>query len=508
VYAQDSFRFRPDLTFNFGLRWQFDGAIHSGNDIQSEPAGDNFFGPSTGLFQPGVLSSNQNPAFVQVTNPYKRDFLNPAPNFGFAWNPTGGTGFLGKLIGDRKTVIRGAYSITFYNEGLNSISNSLGGGRGTTQAGAATNGVQFPTGSLNLRSAVPQIPVFPPTFSFPILQSAYTFSASGFNGNYINPNLRSPYVQNWSLGIQRQLTTKTILELRYVGNKATHMWHRQDLQETNIFENGFLPQFIQAKKNLDINIAAGRGNTFINNNLPGQAGIPIFEAAFGALGSQPAVANGSGFGSAAFITNLNQGVAGTLANTLATNTTYYCRLVGSNFSPCANIGFAAAGRYPLNFFRSNPFLNGMIYQDSNGDNNYNAFQIEVKQQLSHGLLLGANYTLSHALGDLLNETDQAAGYQWFTNRNARLNYGPSPFDRRHVFNAYWTYDLPFGKGRRFLANNAVLDRIVGGWTLGGRETIASEIPSSSTAGAIRSTISRRAAWSLAAASLPSSCRAL
>ena len=100
----------------------------------------------------------------------------------------------------------------------------------------------------------------------------------------------------------------------------------------------------------------------------------------------------------------------------------------------------------------------------------------MKQQYSHGLLLGGNYTWAHSLGDILNETDQAAGYQWFTNRNSRLNYGPSPFDRRHVFNAYWTYDLPFGKGRRFLSNHAVLDRVVGNWTLGGRETIASGNP--------------------------------
>src|SRR5262249_57876167 len=118
----------------------------------------------------------------------------------------------------------------------------------------------------------------------------------------------------------------------------------------------------------------------------------------------------------------------------------------------------------------------LTYQDSNGDNNYNALQIDLKQRYSQGLLLGANYTWSHALGDIQNETDQAAGYTWYTYRDARLNYGPSPFDRRHVFNAYWTYDLPFGKGRRFLANNAVLDRLVGGWTLGGRETIASGDP--------------------------------
>src|SRR5262249_50856135 len=115
-------------------------------------------------------------------------------------------------------------------------------------------------------------------------------------------------------------------------------------------------------------------------------------------------------------------------------------------------------------------------QDSNGDNNYNGLQFDIKQRLNYGLNLGANYVWSHALGNLLNETDQAAGYQWFTTRDARLNYGPSPFDRRHVFNAYWTYDLPFGKGRAFLSNSDILDRVVGGWTLGGRETIASGNP--------------------------------
>lgn len=476
LYAQDSFRIKPDFTLNFGLRWQFDGAIHSTNGINSEPAGASFFGPSTGLFQPGVLSNNTNPVFVQVSDPYKRDFVNPAPNVGFAWNPSKENGLLGKLLGERKTVIRGAFSITYYNEGMNSISNRLSGGRGTTQSGAATQGVQFAPGTLNLSSPVPAFSVFPQTFSFPIAQSAYTFSASGYNGSFINPNLRSPYTTNWTFGIQRQLARNTVLEARYVGNKSTHMWHDQNIQETNIFENGFLNQFIQAKRNLDINVANLRGQTFINNNLPGQAALPIFEAAFGPLGSLPALANNQGFGNAAFITNLSQGVAGTLANTLATNTTYFCRIVGSNFAPCANIGFTAAGRYPLNFFRANPFLNAMNYQDSNGDTNYHALQIDLKQEYSHGLLLGANYTWSHALGDIQNANNQTATSQWFTLRNTRLNYGPTPFDRRHVFNAFWTYDLPFGKDRKFDVNNPVIERLIGGWTLGGRETIASGNP--------------------------------
>ena len=470
LYAQDSFRIKPDLTLNYGLRWQFDGPIHSTNGINSEPFGPNFYGPSTGPFQPGALSSVTNPVFVQVSEPYKRDYLNPAPNLGFAWNPSSDKGFLGKLLGERKTVIRGAFSITYYNEGLNSISNRLSGGRGTTQSGAATQGVQFQPGTLNLSSPVPAFQVFPQSFSFPIPQSAYTFSAGGYSGSFINPNLRSPYTTNWTLGIQRQLTRNIVLEARYVGNKSTHIWHDMNVQETNIFGNGFLDQFVQAKRNLDINIANKRGNTFINNNLPGQASIPIFEAAFGSLRSD------RGFGSSTFITNLNQGVAGTLANTLATDSTYYCNLVGSNFAPCANLGFTAPGKYPLNFFRANPFLNNMNYQDSNGDANYNALQIDLRQQYSYGLLLGANYTWAHSLSDIQNSNDQTGTYQWFTTRDASLNYGPTPFDRRHVINAYWTYDLPFGKGRRFSVNNGVIERLVGGWTLGGRETIATGSP--------------------------------
>ena len=81
----------------------------------------------------------------------------------------------------------------------------------------------------------------------------------------------TPYTTNWNLGIQRELPGKTVLEVRYLGNKSTHMWHYQNLNEVNIFENGFLPQFVQAQNNLTINQASGKGNTFVNNGLPGQA---------------------------------------------------------------------------------------------------------------------------------------------------------------------------------------------------------------------------------------------
>ena len=284
----------------------------------------------------------------------------------------------------------------------------------------------------------------------------------------------------------RELPGRTVVEVRYIGNKSTHMWHYQNVNETNIFENGFLPQFVQAQKNLTINAANGVPNNFSNRGFSGEAPIPIFENSFAASGSQAAVSTSSGFGNSTFITDLQQGLAGTLANSLASTSStspgYYCRLIGSNFSPCAGAGFTSSSSYPINFWRPNPYASGLQYQDDNGNNNYNALQVEARKSLSHGLTVNVNFNWSHALGDLLNASDQTAGYQWFTQRNGKLNYGPSPTDRRFNFNSYWTYDLPFGKGKWFNINNGIVDRVLGGWTLGGIETITSGAPSLITSG--------------------------
>jgi hypothetical protein len=82
-----------------------------------------------------------------------------------------------------------------------------------------------------------------------------------------------------------------------------------------------------------------------------------------------------------------------------------------------------------------------------------------------------NYTWSHALG-LSGGNGQAGANQYdnglpiYTMRDLRLNYGPMPFDLRHVVHALGTFDLPFGNGKPFLNRKGWLDRLVGGWTLG------------------------------------------
>lgn len=480
LYIQDNFRLTPDFTLNYGFRWELDGAIRSTNGIDGVPGPGSFYGPSTGLFQPGSLNGNQNPQLVQaVGNPYKSDLVNPAPNVGFAWNPSG-SGLLGKAFGDKKTVIRGGFSITYYNEGMNAISNVLSGNRGATQSISGTAAVgssTFPIGTL-LSSPTPSLTVTPATWGYPINESNYALN-SALTLYQVNPNLVSPYVTNWNLGIQREIPGHLVLEVRYVGNKSTHMWHYQNMNEVNIFENGFLPQFVQAQQNLSINAANGKGNTFVNNGLPGQAAIPIFDTAFGPSGTNAALPASSGYASSAFVTDLQQGLAGTLASSLASTSspTYFCRLVGSKFAPCASQGYTGSTSYPINLFEPNPYASGgLMYQDSNGNLNYNGLQTEVRKTLGHGFTGTFNFVWSHSMGDELNSNDQTATYQWFTNRNARLSYGPSPFDHRLSFNGFWTYDLPVGKGKPLNLNNGFMDRAFGGWTLGGVEQIATGAP--------------------------------
>ncbi len=461
IFAQDSFHVTPHLTLNYGLRWQFTTPVSNTNNIDLVPDIANFYGPSVGNFQPGVLTGVQNPVLTQQSSAYAADYKQPAPNFGFAWNPGYEDGLLGKLLG-HGTVIRGSYGVNFYDEGMNAISNVMSGNYGSTQSLSLSPGqTGFAPGALSLSSPIPSIPGLPSAFSTTLPEAGFAFNKSIYA---VDPHLRVPYVQNWSFGVQRELSKSMVLEARYVGNKATHMWHYYNTQETNIFENGFLQEFVNAQSNLNINTANGRTG-FANNGLPGQVPLPIMQTAFGARGSQAALP--ASFTNGTFVTQLQQGQAGAFAQTLASTVTYYCRLVGSNFGPCAGNGYNAAGPYPINFFQANPYAANRYYQTDDGNSNYNGLQIELRKAVTHGLSFNANYTWSHTMSNVFNSSDQTATSQVRTLRNSRLDYGPTPFDIRHTFQGYWTYSLPVGKGRGLNISNPVLDAVVGGWNISG-----------------------------------------
>lgn len=469
-FAQDRWRLRSNLTLNYGLRWDIIGDDHDVNgDYTSPQMIADLWGPTAvgNIFKPGSLGGIQNPQFLAKVHPYKTSWVNPEPAVAIAWSPKINRGLLGKIVGNDRTVIRAGYSLRSYNEGQQNFW-AFGSSSGaffyqSDSLTANTSGAvgTFTPGSLTFGAALPPYAGFPTAWAPQLPESSQTFSTSQFWG--MNPNLRSPYVEEWNLGIQRQIGSGSALEIRYVGNMAMHTWLSYNINEVNIFENGFLNEFRNAQANLAVNQANGKGNSFANNGLPGQVPLPILAAAFGSTA-------GSNYTTGSFITNLQTGAAGAMAQTITQNQGFICNMFGASFSPCALKGFTGAGAgYPFNFWQINPFATGRAvnFLDASGHSNYNGLQIEFRQRYTHGMQFNLNYTFAHSFGLLAQNAIQGQGSAiYFTDRNFRLNYAPSSFDIRHVVHVSGTYDLPFGKGKQYLNNGRLMKEVLGGWTVG------------------------------------------
>jgi hypothetical protein len=274
-------------------------------------------------------------------------------------------------------------------------------------------------------------------------------------------------IKNWSIGYQRELSDASAIEIRYVGNRGSNLWRLYNLNETNIFENNFLNDFTNAQRNLAINLAQTPAvSSFENRGLPGQVPIPIFAAAFGPRGAQAAVATNAGYASTTFITQLQQGQAGRLANTLAGDFRYLCPMVGNRLPACVTAGrnYNEPGPYPINVFQANPFAagsNARLMTDES-QSAYDALQLQFRQRLRHGLSITANYTYGKGRTDRYLISADNIG-DWTTLRDRSLNWGPTGYDLRHIFQAYGTYELPLGRGRHVNIDNAILDQAFGGW---------------------------------------------
>lgn len=476
-WAQDSWRLRPNLTINYGIRWDFVGDDYDVNGGYSTlPTLGDLWGPTPvgKIFQPGTLGGVADPHFVAGQHAYSPSYFNPSPAFAVAWSPMADSGWLGKLTGGKnRTVIRTGYSLRHYAEGAQNFwafaADGTNGAPFFFQQGLLTSNAtpalgNFAPGSLILGNNLPPYFLTPATYSTTV--SAASLWPSG--GAAMNPHIRQPYLEQWNFGIQRGLGAGSALEVRYVGNLALHQWIAYNLNEVNIVENGFLNEFKNAQNNLTINQANGKGATFANNGLPGQSALPIFQAAFA---NQTAAA---GFASGTFVTNLRNGAAGLFANQMATNTTFFCNMVGTTaFPSCTSKGanFPTTGAFPINFWVVNPFATGNGnydgYLDAAGMSDYHGLQVEFRQRLTHGAQFNVNYTWAHSLGISAQNGIQGQGNNiYYTDRNFGLNYGPGLFDIRQVVHASGTYDLPFGHGKRFLSQGRLVNGVVGGWTIG------------------------------------------
>ncbi|MBO0722219.1 MAG: TonB-dependent receptor, partial [Blastocatellia bacterium] len=187
-FVNDSWRMRPNLTLNLGLRYENYGTPEN---VLAFPAFAGFDVP------------------VDTRTKQKGDNNNFAPRIGFAYTPRWG----GKYFGQDKTVIRGGYQVSYDAFFDNILVNSAATSPnvfGATSFGSVAGGRGFANAGVN---SLPTTGTLDPTA---LIQS-------------IDPNLINPMIQVWNLGVQRELPGNLVLDVAYVGSRGTHLFLNQEL---------------------------------------------------------------------------------------------------------------------------------------------------------------------------------------------------------------------------------------------------------------------------------------
>jgi len=130
-----------------------------------------------------------------------------------------------------------------------------------------------------------------------------------------------------------------------------------------------------------------------------------------------------------------------------------------------NVPAPAHGVPPVHPFPTVAVINGW---EPRGISNYNALQLSAEKRYSRGMSFLAAYTWSKSLeeGAGGNSSTGESRLNIQDPHNLRANYGPSNFDLRHRFTLSTIYELPFGRGRRFMTNPGTLaEDVAGGWQL-------------------------------------------
>jgi hypothetical protein len=139
-----------------------------------------------------------------------------------------------------------------------------------------------------------------------------------------------------------------------------------------------------------------------------------------------------------------------------------------------NINQAVPGPGTVASRRAYPNLADGALNCTCANSSYNSLQVTYQNRLSSGFDFQGAYTYAHSLDNSSGNTN-AVGIQNPT--NLRLYRGNSDFDIRHLLVLSWSYDLPFGRGKRFLSSaHGVTQGLVGGWQLNRIDTFSAGSP--------------------------------
>jgi hypothetical protein len=216
LFAQDDYRVTRKLTLNLGLRYDVTYPI---NDSQNRLAN---FDPSLGVVQVGY----------GISEPYKTNYSNVSPRLGLAWD----------VLGNGKTVLRSGFGMIYIQPSIRSFAFSSGGlnlnpsalpkvlpdgtvipGNGTVNA-YLLQGAD--TGLINWSTTGPIFPVNDTSLNECSFDNACTIFA-------VDRKLKTPYVLNWNLNVQQQITSSSVLQIAYVANHGVRLYSTIDMNQSD-----------------------------------------------------------------------------------------------------------------------------------------------------------------------------------------------------------------------------------------------------------------------------------
>jgi hypothetical protein len=423
MFIQDNFKFRPNLTLNVGLRWDWDGPLYEKNGLLTnfypsnykyDLASDSFGTLSNGEPGIGLVVAGNNKAFgfknVSNSTLTGRQWMF-APRIGIAWTPSrfknvvvrAGFGmyadrgeYFTELSASAGLGISGPFSVTTQQPFTVPVNSSCAGTGCLAGAPFGTAPLTPPPSNLTQVASLiynqsqlsgcaePVTPTCTPT----------GFANSDFLFGGYDPTNKLPYSENWSLDLQWQPKNDFVLTLAYIGNHGVHQP---------------IP---------------------IPFNQPGVATPthPINRQIY-SYGFQASDAN--------FNPLLTEQVQTTIGAFSFSDGNTALRTPYIGFNPNAD------------FWRAE------------GVSTYNAMQLQATKRMSHGLMLNASYTYSHSLDE-----GSGLGAGLFFNGNnplePRTAYSSSDFDRTHVFTISYVYQLPTLRNATGFLNTAL-----NGWGLQG-----------------------------------------
>jgi hypothetical protein len=443
LFAQDSWKIKSNLTFNYGLRWELDTPLtDSLGHVQTFRPGENSTAypctisnpDATGASSPltycptGLVVPGDPGVPAGLTSTYYKAI---APRVGLSYSPNFTSGFLGKLFGSNgKTSIRTGWGL-FYNPMEQLVLEQFG--------------AEPPFGSS---------PSFYDTFfNTPFVGQSGSVAANGFNGvltppkgqdpgweNYtpilmygdFQPHLRTQYTAQYNFSVQRELAKDLLLQINYVGSQGHRLLASHDINPGNA----------QTCADLNTYLGAGTCGPTLEDTVFGPFTLPpndTFHLPNGQTVTSPANAGTPMF------------IAGTRpysAPNCVTNTVTGGPAAGTN---CPTVG-------------TNTVFTNIFAEDTIANSAYNSLQTMLEKRFSHGVQFQAAYTFSKSLDGASSFEETLNPFDFKKSRALSLFNSA----QRFVINYVWDIPVPKYQG--------IKGKILDDWEVSGITQFQSGFP--------------------------------